>query len=362
MAGGKVENVALRGLACAVPDTVRTLEDEIKTFGREHMEKWVKQFHVHQRYFAAPEICTSDLCFFAAEKLLDQLGWERASIDLLLFASTTSDYVAPATSCILQHRLGLPKSCATLDITHPCSGYTYGLWTVANLLSNGNLRRALLLVGDTNSRVASPQDRSFPLAGDGGSASAVEWDDQAEPMFFEVGSDGGGARDLLRKAGSNRHPSTEETRARTLRGDGSIRSDEDLAMKGAQIFAFSLREVPPLANKVLAHAGWTLDNVNHVILHQANLFMIRAVAKKIGVPPEKQVECVDNYGNIGGATICFAMADELGEALRRESRRLVLLGFGTGLSWGGVALSCGPLVIPDRTTVRADDVSLPEGL
>jgi 3-oxoacyl-[acyl-carrier-protein] synthase-3 len=356
MAGGKVEQVALAGIACAVPANVRNLQDEAAVFGEDHMEQFYRRFGVRQRHEAPEGMCTSDLCVHAANRLLDQLDWDHDSIDLLLFVSITADYITPTTSCILQDRLGLPKSCATMDITHPCSGFVYGLWTAANLLSTGNLRRALVMVGDTVSRMVSRFDRSGPLAGDGASVSAVEWDPNAAPMAFEMGSDGGGAKFLYRKAGGFRYPSTEDTRKRIEREDGTLRSDEDLFMDGAEIFAFALREVPPLTQKVLEEAGWTLGEVDHVVMHQANLFMLRQVARKIGIPKEKQVECMEDFGNVGGASIAFAMTEKLKTALRQGPRRLLLLGFGTGLSWGGVALTCGPLVIPDMTLVTADDV------
>jgi 3-oxoacyl-[acyl-carrier-protein] synthase-3 len=277
----------------------------------------------------------------------------------VVFASATPDYITPATSCILQDKLRLRKGCAAFDITHPCSGYTYGLWVVANLLSSGNLKRALLLAGDTVSRMVSPQDRSISiLVGDAGSATALEWEAEAAPMFFEMGSDGGGYRHLIKKAGGFRHPATVETSRRTEQENGNIRSDEDLFMDGAEIFAFAVREVPPLTEKVLAQAGWSMDDVDSVVMHQANRFMIRHLAKKLNIPEEKHVENLANFGNTSGVSIPRAIPNKLQESLTKAPRRLVLLGFGAGLSWGGVAVSCGPLVIPDLVTVTAADLTV----
>ncbi len=357
MAGGKVERVRVAGIACAVPEAVKTVEDLARTFGEEQSRRISKSVGVTNRRVSTGGICTSDLCFAAAEKLLEEIRWDRSSIDVLVFVSVTPDYVAPATACTLQHRLKLSRSCAAFDVTHACSGYAYGLWIVAHLLSTGNARRALLLVGDTVSRLASPFDRATaPLFGDGGSATALEWNESAEPMFFELGSDGGGARHLIVKAGGFRHPANDETGKRTEREGGNVRSDEDLYMNGTEIFAFTLREVPTLGNKVLELAGWTLDQVDAVVMHQASLFMMQHLAKKMHIPVEKLVVNLEDYGNTSAASIPLALQGDLAEQLRRHPRRLVLLGFGAGLSWGAVALTCGPLSLPGLTTVSAGDI------
>jgi 3-oxoacyl-[acyl-carrier-protein] synthase-3 len=357
MAGGKVERVQIVGIACAVPEAVETVEDLEKTFGEEQSRRIARSVGVVQRHVSTGGICSSDLCFVAAEKLLEQILWDRSSIDLLVFVSVTPDYVAPATACTLQHRLKLSKDCAAFDVSHACSGYAYGLWVVAHLLSAGDAKRALLLVGDTVSRLASPYDRATaPLFGDGGSATALEWNESAAPMYFEMGSDGRGARHLLVKAGGFRHPATEETGMRTVREGGNLRSDEDLYMNGTEIFAFTIREVPTLGNRVLQRAGWTLDQVDAVVMHQASLFMMQHLAKKMNIPSEKLIVNLEDYGNTSAASIPLALTGNLAEQLRHQPRRLVLLGFGAGLSWGGVALTCGPLRIPGLTTVSADDV------
>ena len=355
MAGGKVDNVEITGIACAVPDSVRTLDDEQKVFGEKEAKRIAKNVGVFQRHVSMGGICASDLCFVAAEELLDELAWERNSIDLLVFVSVTPDYVAPATACTLQHRLKLDKGCAAFDITHACTGYIYGLWTVAHLLSLGTMKRALLLVGDTVSRLVSPRDRSVAaIFGDAGSATAMEWNKSTAPIFFELGTDGGGAKHLLVKAGAFRHPATVATGTRTEREDGNIRSDEDLYMSGTEVFAFALREVPSLTKKVLERAGWDLKDVDAVAMHQANLFIVQYLTKAMKIPKDKVIEDLADYGNTSAASIPMALTGKLAERLKSGAQRLVLLGFGTGLSWGGVAVSCGPMVIPEIMVVGTD--------
>jgi 3-oxoacyl-[acyl-carrier-protein] synthase-3 len=357
MAAGKIANVSIAGIGCAVPEAVRSLDDLTSVFGKEQIRRISKSTGVVRSHVSTGGICASDLCFFAAERLLEKLGWERDSVDVLVFVSVTPDYVTPATACALQYRLKLAKGCAAFDIHHACSGYPYGLWIVAHLLSSGNVRRALLLVGDTVTRFSSPYDRAAaPLFGDGGSATALEWNEAAEPMHFEMGTDGSGAQHLIVKAGAFRHPATAETGMRTEREGGNFRSDDDLYMNGAEIFAFTIREVPPLMEKVLKLAGWTLTDVDAVVMHQANLFVMQHLAKKLAIPKEKLIENLADYGNTSGSSIPLALSGKLADRLRVQSQRLVLLGFGTGLSWGGAAMTCGPLIIPELTTVSPGDL------
>ena len=358
MAGGMIEQVSIAGLARAVPEAVRTIEDEAKIFGDKEIRRIAKNLGIDSRHVASERICASDLCASAADSLLTALDWDRASVDLLVFVSVTPDFLMPATACTLQHRLGLPTACAAFDITHACSGYVYGLWTVAQFVSSGNIRRALLLTGDTASRLISPQDRAVAaLFGDAGTATALEWDEAATPMGFDLGSDGAGAANLIVKAGGLRHPRSPETAVRREHEGGNIRSEEDLYMNGTEVFAFTLREVPALNNRVLALAGWSMDDVDAWVMHQANSFILKYIAKSMKLPADKQVEDMAKFGNTSAATIPMVMAGALQERLTTEPLRLILLGFGTGLSWGGASVTCGPLVIPDLLIVSEDDIN-----
>jgi 3-oxoacyl-[acyl-carrier-protein] synthase-3 len=323
--------VEVSGVSCAVPEAVRTLEDLQKTFGVEQSRRIAKSVGVDRRHVSTGGLCTSDLCFVAAERLLEKIKWERESIDLLVFVSVTPDYVAPATACTLQHRLKLNRNCAAFDVSHACSAYPYGLWIVSNLISCGSARRALLLVGDTVSRLVSPQDQATaPLFGDAGSATAIQCNEATSPLSFELGSDGGGARHLMVKHGKELH------------------------MNGTEVFAFTLREVPALTHKILDRAGWTFDDVDAVVMHQASLFMVQHLAKKMHIPKEKVILNLDEYGNTSAASIPLALSTGMADDLRRKSKRLILLGFGAGFSWGGVALTCGPLQIPEVAIVKPD--------
>jgi 3-oxoacyl-[acyl-carrier-protein] synthase-3 len=353
MATTQVSGVRLAGIASAVPRSISTVADVAAIFGQDEAQKISDSIGVQQRHVVSEEVCTSDLCEAAARQLLAELGWTTDSVDALIFVSQTPDYLLPATSCSLHWRLGLSKCCAAFDLNLGCSGYVYGLWVASQLMASG-LQRVLLLVGDTISRIVSPRDRSAaPLFGDAGTATALERGEANTPWVFELGTDGSGQEHLMVPAGGFRLPRTSATGMRTEREGGNIRSDEDLFMDGAEIFAFTLNVVPPLFKSVLAAANWTVDMTDGFVMHQANQFMLQHLAKRMKLPSEKVVVALGQFGNTSSASIPLALTHSLAARLRESSMRLLLAGFGVGLSWGAVALICGPIVMPDLVVVDA---------
>jgi 3-oxoacyl-[acyl-carrier-protein] synthase-3 len=346
MAGATIQNVRFAGLASAVPGEPQTVVPSGE-LTEDDLKKVVANTGVRRRHLAATEVCTSDLCFAAAERLLDGLAWPRDSVDLLIFVSQTPDHVLPATSCILHGRLGLGKNCAAFDVALGCSGYIYGLSIAAHHLASGQFRRALLLVGDTISKLVSPADRSVAyLFGDAGTATALEYDPAAAPMHFELGTDGSGASHLQVAGGMFRQPSSEETRQLKARAGGNVRSDEQLEMNGAEIFNFTLREVPPLLRRILERAGLSPDAVQGWVFHQANRFMLDHLARRLKLSGETFFMALEDFGNTSSASIPLAITSQGGARLQSDSTRLVLAGFGVGFSWGATALTVSKPFLP----------------
>ena len=197
MATFRVSNARIAGLTVAVPEQTSSVQQFAGAADFEAIQKISASLGIEQRPTAPRELCASDLCAAAAERLLERTGWERDSIEVVVFLSQTPDYVLPATACVLQQRLGLSTGCAAFDVNLGCSGFPYGLWLLSQLISAGQMKRGLLLVGDTLSRKVSPQDSATAhLFGDSGTATAIEFDPAAPEMNFVLGTDGRGARQL----------------------------------------------------------------------------------------------------------------------------------------------------------------------
>jgi len=338
--------IRIVGIAAVVPPQEVEVQGQSQT--GVDLGKVIANTGVKCRRIAAPEVCTSDLCAKAAERLFEGLQCERGTVDLLLFVSQTPDYVLPATACSLHGRLGLGKSCAAFDMNLGCSGYVYALSLAAAYLQAGAASRVLLLVGDTISKLTSPEDRSVAyLFGDAGSATLLERNDNAAPMHFVTGSDGSGAEHLKVEAGMFRHRSSEATRTATPRDGGNIRSDEQLAMNGPEIFNFTLREIPGLVSETLKRAGWNLEDVDAFVMHQANRFMLDYLGKRMKLPAGKAVVALENFGNTSSASIPLAICDRLRARLEAGPARLLLAGFGVGFSWAAAAIEVDrPVIMP----------------
>lgn len=349
MASTIVKGVRIAGIAGAVPGSARPV-GEGSSLDPDELSRITLNTGVSNRHLVERNTCTSDLCFAAANRLLDQLVWDRSSIDGLLFVSQTPDYVLPATACSLHRRLGLSRSCAAFDVNLGCSGYVYGLWLAGSMMGNGGLRRVILLAGDTISRLVSPEDRSTALLfGDAGTATALEMSPTAAPIFFELGTDGKGSDHLIVNAGGFRNPKTTETNLRSERERGNIRSDEDLFMDGGEILAFTLSTVPDLCRAVLDRSGWQTGDVDAFVMHQANRFMVQNLARLMRLPKEKVLVALENFGNTSSASIPMALLTSFGGRLQQNKSKLLLAGFGVGFSWAAAALECGP--IPDPALI-----------
>ncbi|HTS01711.1 MAG TPA: ketoacyl-ACP synthase III [Thermoanaerobaculia bacterium] len=361
MATTRIEGVRLAGIASAVPSSVLTTEDTTRAFGEEDSRRILKNTGVRTRRVTKNGMCASDLCVPAAERLLTGLGWARDSVDLLVLVTQGPDYALPSTSCVLQHRLGLSTDCAAFDVNLGCSGYVYGVSIAAGMMGRG-IRRALLMAGDMSSRSAAPLDRSvWPLFGDAASVTALEADAGAAPMHFVLGTDGRGAPHLILPAGGARYRRTADSGVRTLRSDGNVRSDEDVYMNGLEVLTFTLNAVPPLLRAIRAESGWSNDDVDHFVFHQASVFMLKTLARSAALPMSKFVIGMEEYGNASSASIPLAICDKLREALSGAPKKLVLAGYGVGWSWGAVALSAGAMCIPEVIVVPDEKPAEPLG-
>jgi 3-oxoacyl-[acyl-carrier-protein] synthase III len=348
MASISLTGVRIAGIASAIPEGVRRWQDDAVLFGTEEMEKTSKAIGVRRRHVAPPQICTSDLCHAAATQLLDALGWDRATVNGVILVTQSPDYELPATACTLQSRLGLPDSCIAFDVNLGCSGFTYGLWLGAQIVAGKGVRRLLLLAGDICTRRLAPRDKSvIPLFGDAGTATAIEYDEGAGTTFFELGTDGTGYRSIIIPASGFRIPRSTETKQLAPGSDGIERSLENIHLNGPEVFNFTLKRVPPLIESLMRQAGLERGDYDHFVFHQANAFMLQHLAKRLKLPPEKFVIAMDDVGNTSSASIPLAMTLALRPSLVGHARKMLLAGFGVGLSWAAASLDVGPIVMPE---------------
>lgn len=313
---------------CVPPAKFDTCKDATE-FSQDEIQRFVERIGVETRYLADDSISCSDLCVAAAENILKSLEWDRTSIDALIMITHTPDYLLPATAAVMQGRLGLSDHCACFDVGLGCSGYPYGLWLAAMMLERGQFRRLLLLVGETPARISLKSDRTVALLfGDAGSATALESQPREETgvWHFALHTDGARYTDFIVEAGGLRNRFDEDIRNYFIKMDGE------------NIFRFSLKRVPPLVRETLEIANVSLQDIDYFIFHQANLFIINHLIKKLNVPFEKAPVTIDAFGNTGGVSIPLTITKG---AMKRPPDRaltLMLLGYGVGLSWASALI------------------------
>ena len=354
MAFLEVKHVAIKGMAAAVPER-REYNKDFPKLSEEQLEQYIKTVGVHERRCAIHDgsLCTSDLCYEAAEKLLLELGWNREEIGLLVFVSHTQDYKLPSTACILQNRLGLPKETMAFDVPLGCSGFVFGLGIAGNLVSQGVIKKALLLVGNTQSVYASPEDKSTALLfGDAGSALALEYNEALQDsMNFHYQTDGAGFENLIVPDGGCRHPFNEHSGDMEEFDEGIRRSRLHEKMDGGAVFTFAFFNVPKSLKALMKEYGIDAEKVDYLLLHQANKFMLDGIRKKLKFPEEKAPNNIDRFGNTSGTSIPLLMVTELREKLQTHRLRHLACGFGVGLSLGSACFVTNQIVVPELIEV-----------
>lgn len=351
MAFLKTTHVAVRGMAACVPANIEKNIDSYRKWG--DYGKVRNLIGIDQRHVVPAGMCVSDLFYAAGEKLISSLQWEKASIDAIVVVCQTPDYIQPPTACLLQERLGLSQECFATDIPHGCSGWVYGLSILSSLMQNGFIRRALLFSGDTPTKCVSPEDKStWPLFGDAGTVTALEFDDSQEnAMFFSCCTDGSGADGIVIRDGGYRHPFNEHTLEMKDYGDGVVRNANHLAMDGMTVFSFAVSKAPRQIENLMQHFGISRDDIDFYLLHQANLFMDEKIRKKMKLPEEKVLYCIQDFGNTSSGSIPLTLVSQIPQELGQRHLRLIGSGFGVGLSWAAVYFETDKVVCPEIVTI-----------
>lgn len=335
MASGRIEGIAIKGISCVLPTEKVNSIDRYEDFGKEAVDKIIQKTSVESVYKTFEEQTASDLAFVAAKNLLEEKNIDLESIGALIFVSQTADYRMPATAFVLQHRLGLSEECLCFDINLGCSGYVNGLYTISSIMATSNIGRALLLVAETPSKRISPLDRSLSMIfGDCGTATLLEKDCSASPMLFKFKSLGDKFKKIIIPAGGYRN--LKASKERVEWGDGNIRSDYDTYMNGQDVFAFSITEVPPFIKSFMAEIGTDEKDYDNIILHQANQYILKQITRKLKADVSKTPISMISYGNTSSASIPLTLAYLKSELNEEGNKKLLMTGFGIGLSIASV--------------------------
>lgn len=330
----KFSGIGITAMAGAVPNHVIENLKYTDYFPEDQVRDVVDKVGVFERRFADTETCSSDLCFAAAQKLIFDNVIDRSEIDLLIFISQTQDYRMPATACTLQHRLGLNKNCIAFDINLGCSAFIYGMSVAYSMIQTGAIRKALILDGETRSKVYSPRDRrSAFIFGDGGVAALVECNEKFGETTLSLNTDGSRADLIMIKAGGYRHPSTPETQKERIVDEyGNMRSEEQGYMKGGDVFNFVIREIPRDIKKTIADANKTVDDIDYFCFHQANNFINAFIAKKMKLDVNKIPHTIEKFGNTSSVSVPLTIVSELKDKMNGR-KTLLMSAFGVGMTW-----------------------------
>ena len=328
------QGIGITAMAAAVPKHIINNYEYTEYFPIDQVKEVVDKVGIYERRFADENTCSSDLCFAAAEKLFEDNNIDRSEVDLLIFISQTPDYRMPATSITLQHRLGLPGSCIAFDINLGCSAFMYGLSVAYGMMQGGHIRKALILDGETRSKVYSPKDRrSAFIFGDAGVAALIECNERFGKSYFSLNSDGSRADLIMIKGGGYRHMSSSETlQEKVVDEYGNIRSDEHGYMNGGDVFNFVIREVPRDIKKTLAYADKTADSFDYIIFHQANNFINSYIARKMKLDISKIPSTIEKYGNTSSVSVPLTIVSELKGKIE-GNKELLMSAFGVGMTW-----------------------------
>lgn len=340
------EGISIVGMSACVP---RNKENNLSNpifASVEDAQKFIDSTGVVTRRVADKDTCTSDLCYKAAKELLHQLQWSSEDVGLLICITQTPDFHGPMNSTLMQHRLNLSMATIAFDIPIGCSGFIYGTSVISSMMKATGISKALLMVGDTLTKQASPKDKSTqPLFGDAATVTAFEMTGNLDDkIYFDLGNDGGGYESLYIKEGAYRFPFNEDS-LRYKESEGNIsRNGCHTIMEGMDVFTFGISTAPKTFKNVQSLVGIEVEKIDYAVFHQANKFMNEKIRKKLNLNESQVPYSLQKFGNTSSATIPLTMISELGPELSKGGLNVMMCGFGIGLSWGTMFMRTSKIV------------------
>lgn len=340
--------VSITGISACVP-TLKKVNAANPNFSSLESQTFTKNVGVEEYRVVAKDVCTSDLCVAAAEKLIADMGINKEEIGILVFVSQSPDYYfLPNTACILQDRLQLSQETLAFDVPLGCSGYVYGMNIISAYLSSGQIKKGLLLVGDTGSKTVHPKDKSAAmLFGDAGAATILEYNEQSKGIHFHMATDGSGYKAIIIPDGGFRKPFSESSFIESTSEEGLIRAPKNLHLEGLDVFSFGITEAPKTVKKLYEKLEITNDDVDIAFFHQANKMMNEKIRKKLGLPEEKVPYSLQKFGNTSSASIPITIVTERKSQIANGVNKAIFCGFGVGLSWGTAYTTLDHVTIPE---------------
>lgn len=348
MAFLKVEKVAIRGISGCVPSQIEENINLPFYSSEEEAEQVIAATGIERRHVAPSHITATDLCYSAAEDLIQELGWEKDSIDLIAFATQCPDYVNHPNSFVVHEKMGLSENTICVDYYHGCPAWVVSLSSVMMMMQSGMIKRAILLDGDTISQIQDKQNREErPLFGDAGTATALEYDENIGATYFNIGTKSEDGKALIKEDGAFRNPYTMESLQFELeKRAGNISPDQvSNKMDSMDVFSFAITKVPKALKKLCAAYEISLDNITNLYLHQANKLIIENIAKRMKVNMDKVPLSLKNYGNTTSASIPLTIVSN-NEGRTDVNEKILACGFGTGLAWGAVYFETRNMICP----------------
>ncbi len=332
-------NSYIKAISYYLPEKVLSNSDLCLEFPELEEEKILKSFGIKYRHISAPDEIASDIAFCAAEKFFSEHPISREEIDFILFCTEAFDYIAPATACILQQRLNLPKNIGALDIPYGCTGFVYGLSIAKGLIESGQASNVLLLTSDNPTKVIHPKDKELRIIfGDAGAATLISaTEDHKKIGKFVFGTDGSGYESLIVRRSGFRELITKEWLEENADAGGM--SMGKMEMKSSEIFLFAMRVVPPMIRAILEKENLQIEDINLFVFHQANSQLLEVIRRKMKIPSEKFIIDMESIGNTVSATIPIALKNAITKGMIHEGDKIMICGFGIGLSWAGTIVN-----------------------
>jgi len=359
MAFFEFKNIKVAGVACAVPKNEIKTESYKPVFGDEEVEKFMAMTGVKASHRTLEHQTCSDLGYRAARELLAHKGVKPEEIGALLFSSHSPDYRRPSTAFVLQHRLGVPEEAVCYDISLGCSSLVVGMQTMASIMSTSDMRYGLLFVGDTAGKSVNPHDRSSAmLFGEAGAVMLLEkTQNDADQIKALVRSDGSGYKYMIIPGGGyrNLHASEEVV----MCADGNERSLMNSFIQGTSVFTFTIFDVPRLIKDFWKQTATGPDDYDCFAFHQANLYILKQIAKKTKIPFDRMPITLDRYGNTSGASAIVSLCDVYGAGNDNKTIKVMACGFGIGISLGATSFEINT---DDILPIMEDDEIYTEGL